>query len=219
MTTYKYRIRAINGSTYSDYSTILTVSTNKPVPNTPSNLAGSNIKSSSVTLTWKDNSGIETGYELQRLSELDVLLSTINLDANSVSFDDSGLEPNTQYQYRVRGIDEIGYSDFSNSIAIITLPNSENSITGEVDRKIDKVSDKIIMNVFPNPNDGHFNIQLSNSSAQKLEIMDNTGRIVYEISNIHDSPVNVDMGEAAPGIYILRMISDGQNLVKKLVIK
>src|SRR5439155_20818104 len=62
--TYYYRTRAFNLGGESAYSN--TASVVLAPPAAPTNLAGSVTKNGPVTLTWKDNSNNETGFQVER---------------------------------------------------------------------------------------------------------------------------------------------------------
>jgi hypothetical protein len=94
---------------------------------TPSSLTSTATSNSQINLTWADNSGNETGFELQRSTTgpagaFTVLATT---GASVRGYTDTGLSPLTQYCYRVRALrvtsGNTKYSGFSNT-ACATIP-------------------------------------------------------------------------------------------------
>jgi hypothetical protein len=70
-----------------------------------------------VTVTWKDNSNNETGFEVYRAtSTTGPWLIIQTTAAGSTSYSDSqGLQPNTQYYYKVQAINQYGGSGYDSA--------------------------------------------------------------------------------------------------------
>jgi transcriptional regulator CtsR/flagellar hook assembly protein FlgD len=120
-TNYYYRIRAFTATTYSAYSNEVTVTT--AALNAPSALAGIALSSTSVKLTWTDNSTDESGFVIEQkvgAGGTYVQLGTFTA-ANAVTFTSTGLLPSTTYYYRIRAFNT-GYSAYSNEISVTTAP-------------------------------------------------------------------------------------------------
>ena len=91
-------------------------------PKAPENLAVVALGQTQMTLTWKDKSGNETGFKLERgLGTVDSLGATTatftqiaTIDADCTSFVDSGLSDSTDYAYRLRSYNDDGDSGYSN---------------------------------------------------------------------------------------------------------
>jgi hypothetical protein len=75
----------------------------------------------SITLGWEDVSDSETGFSLER-SRSDSLhfIEIAVLTAYTTSFEDSLLDPGTQYYYRLRSYNQTDWSDYSEIISGIT---------------------------------------------------------------------------------------------------
>ncbi|KAF0140013.1 MAG: fibronectin type III domain-containing protein [Stygiobacter sp.] len=104
-----------NGSVY----------TNKPPltkPNAPTELTVTNITSYRVELGWKDNSGNESGFIIERKNgPNDPWLDSDTTAVNVVVHHDSGLTPNKEYHYRVSAYNSEGESSYSNEVNATTL--------------------------------------------------------------------------------------------------
>jgi len=97
-------------------------------PNPPSNLRGSVPSRTQVNLLWTDNANNEDGFTLQR-ADAGVgqggqcgTFVTIqpSLPANTTGFNDTGLEANHWYCYRVRAFNGGRNSSWSNTLSIRT---------------------------------------------------------------------------------------------------
>ena len=92
------------------------------VPIAPSNLSVINFSTSTTALSWQDNANNENGYKVER--SLDgILFTTIaTTTANTISFSDRGLTPETIYVYRVHAFNIGTVSQYSNTVSVTTLP-------------------------------------------------------------------------------------------------
>jgi hypothetical protein len=87
-------------------------------PSSPLSLTAKATWSSSIVLTWKDNSNDETGFKIQRkegaCDSANVWSLIATKGANVTSHTNSGLIPNTTYSYQVRAYNGDGNSSYSN---------------------------------------------------------------------------------------------------------
>ncbi len=75
----------------------------------------------SLKLNWADRSNNETGFEIWRSTSANGSYSLVQtVAANSTSYTDQGLIPNTQYFYQVRAVNGIAQSDYSIIASAIT---------------------------------------------------------------------------------------------------
>lgn len=121
-TSYFYRIRAVNGTGNSTYTTHANATTPQSTPAAPSNFSVVSASSSSSNLSWTDNSTTELEFEIERSisSESGFALITTVL-ANTTMYTDVNLASGTTYYYRVRAANGGGYSDYT-PVANIRLP-------------------------------------------------------------------------------------------------
>ena len=132
-TQYCYKVRAIktaDGRTrYSNFSNTACATTLAPrPPNAPSNTQVVAASDSRIDVSWQDNSANETGFEVHR--SIDGSTGTFMLLATTAAGvtarGDLGLNPSTQYCYKVRAFITVNslasFSDFSNTACATTLP-------------------------------------------------------------------------------------------------
>ena len=82
--------------------------------NAPSNLTATTLSSSSIRLTWSDNSNNETGFRIERSVNNGSFSFLTNVSANQTFFTNSSLQPNTTYRYRVFAFNGSATSTASN---------------------------------------------------------------------------------------------------------
>ncbi len=93
--------------------------TNTPLA--PSNLIAAATSSSSISLSWTDNSMIEDGYKIERKTGSGAFSEIFATAANATAYIDNGLSANTAYTYQVRAHNANGNSSYSNSASATTL--------------------------------------------------------------------------------------------------
>jgi len=92
------------------------------IPTAPTTLSATATSAAGIKLTWLDNAGNETNYQVYRSNNNNqnyVLAAT--LPANTVSFQDTGLFANAAYYYKVNAVGVGGTSAFSNESSALTL--------------------------------------------------------------------------------------------------
>lgn len=117
--TYFYRVRARRGPSFSEYSNIA-AQDGRPTP--PTDLRAEAASSTSIALSWVDNSSNETGFLIERGTDGASFVQVASVGADVVSYTDRGLTPGTRYFYRVRSSSPQGNSPYSNIASASTLP-------------------------------------------------------------------------------------------------
>jgi hypothetical protein len=100
---------------------------------------------------------------------------------------------------------------------LITYSDSPIIIVG----KKDYVPTSSVLNVFPNPTSGKFEVSLiSQASLSKaaLMIFDNTGRPIKQM-DWNGEQLNIDLSSNSKGIYLLKVIAPEWTELKKIVLK
>ena len=121
-TTYYYRVRAYNSMGNSEYSDTTNATTSQSIPNAPSNLQAIVISTSQINLSWHDNSNNETGFKIEQRTGTSGSFTQIGTVGQNVrSFQNTGLNENTTYCYRIRAYNSAGNSGYSNTASATTL--------------------------------------------------------------------------------------------------
>jgi FtsP/CotA-like multicopper oxidase with cupredoxin domain/fibronectin type 3 domain-containing protein len=124
-TRYSYRVLAYNSGGNSAPSNTVTVTTPVGPPVAPSNLTASAIAQSftrSIVLNWSDNSNNETSFEVYRSNNQLTWTRVAVVGANVRTFTNTNLARNTLYYYRVRAVNALGASAYSNIASARTAP-------------------------------------------------------------------------------------------------
>ncbi|MBN9393040.1 MAG: fibronectin type III domain-containing protein [Chloroflexi bacterium] len=104
-----------------DYFPLAITLSNRSVP-TPTGLTATAAGANQVNLSWSDNAGTETGYQVERQQSPTGAFTVIaRLPANSTGYQDTNLKGGLLYGYRVTGYNTYGQSPYSN-LATVVLP-------------------------------------------------------------------------------------------------
>ncbi|GAI00348.1 unnamed protein product, partial [marine sediment metagenome] len=83
-------------------------------PDAPSNLIATAVSSSQIDLAWTDNSDDETGFKIERSPDGTTYAEIGQVAADVTTYESTGLDPETEYFYRVRASNAGGDSTYSN---------------------------------------------------------------------------------------------------------
>ncbi len=96
-------------------------SSNPTPPNTPTNLTATAQSSSTINLSWSDNSNNESNFIIERSNNGNNGWTTISTPgANTTSYSDNGLAASSTYYYRVSASNAAGNSGYSNTSSATT---------------------------------------------------------------------------------------------------
>ena len=102
-------------------------------PSAPSGLNATTVSASQINLVWVDNSGIESGFKVERSTASGSGFAQIGTTAANIkTYSSTGLASGTTYYYRVRAWNAAGNSGYSNTDSATTLdtvPAAPSSLT------------------------------------------------------------------------------------------
>ncbi len=199
-TQYYWRVRAIDGTTVSDWSNAWTFTTmmvlNPPVLTFPANNAV-NIPVS-VLLNW-DNATNALNYEYQYNTDASFNNSPVYTVVNSEA-QLSNLSYNTIYYWRVRSI-------ANSTISVWSAANNFKTIN-DVGIE-DNESETAI--IYPNPAKDILNLKIAatDNKAKSIEIYNLLGKMQYQ-SSIVNNQIQINVTDFSKGIYILNIKSNNK---------
>ena len=205
---YTYRVKAGNylyGE--SDYVTTQPITYNySTAPNKPYGLAGT-ISASKVDLKWYDDSNKEENYILERSVDNNTTFTELKkLDRNVNVYSDMTVTAGKTYYYRVKAMNTVGSSEFSNIF--------QAKISGGSGLLNDTE-----FNIFPNPTLDK--ITLSTPSGLKDEsfsvlVLDQNNIEIFK-KNFNSPKFDINMKEFKSGVYNIILKTTSETLSKKVV--
>ncbi len=116
---YTYRVSAFNEDGFSNYSfnslAVTDSVDNINPPARPINLTAEAVSESEIALQWEDNSSNEDLFSIERsIDRTTGYVEIARVGTNTKRFQDTELQSNTVYYYRVRSGNEGGFSGYSN---------------------------------------------------------------------------------------------------------
>jgi hypothetical protein len=145
--TYVYRVRALGFMGASDPSNTIevTVDLGDP-PAAPSNLTAE-LSDADVVLSWQDNSNNESQFYVERCQGAGCTdFAGVGMtEANITSWTDYDTIAGESYTYRVRAWNSNGFSDYSNTVTMITpgVPNNSPVLDLIGDRSVDELTELV----------------------------------------------------------------------------
>lgn len=131
-TTYYYRVRALNGITYSAYSSVASDTTFTLAPGSPTDLVATPINTSEIDLVWVDNSTDEYGFIIQQSANGIDWTTIFTTGPNVESYAVTSLVEGTEYYFQVLATGPGGDSDPTNIVDVGTFLAAPSDLTAEV---------------------------------------------------------------------------------------
>lgn len=122
---YTYRVRAYNAAGNGAYSANVS---KKTLLAAPTGVTADASSASVINLTWDDSEG-ETGYRVEKLSGTAWVVVGTTLAADHTSLSVTGLAGGTSYAFRVRALNDGGWSAQSTSGTALTKPAAPATLT------------------------------------------------------------------------------------------
>ncbi|MBD5778006.1 M6 family metalloprotease domain-containing protein [Pelagicoccus sp. NFK12] len=89
-------------------------------PSAPNSLTSTSQSYDRISLSWADSSSDEHGFKIERSIQGGSWTEIASTSANITSYQDSGLQPDTSYAYRVKAYNLGGSSAYSNTSTVVT---------------------------------------------------------------------------------------------------
>ena len=73
--------------------------------------------------------------------------------------------------------------------------------------------------IYPNPSTGLFTVSTGNKAIDKVEVYDVTGKVVLSLNNFSgiNTQSTLDLRNVSGGIYFIKISSENQNIVKRII--
>ena len=162
-----------------------------------------------ATLTWKDNTNNETGFEIERSTDGTTFVKVGDAAVNIVTFTNDNLKDGIKYFYRLRTITLEGKSKYSNVAEVTTTK----ILVSE------PLEDDLLINVSPNPTSENVKIQAFGKTFD-FSLTNLSGKSIVENSGNLDAVnqlVNGKLSTLPAGIYLLKIQKGDRTKVLKII--
>lgn len=204
---YSYFISA--GNTFGESATTDTLRITVPftsVPNAPYGLKAAR-SGGNVVLTWLDDSNAEATFSIERAPAGTTTFTVVGTTArNIVTFTNEGVAGNTGFVYRVRAINPVGSSAFSNT-ASVSGTTGTGFVAGD-------------WAIYPNPTSNTLRVDLTElnlTGAYSVRILDGMNRELMRKGFDASTGTVLDLSSLREGTYTLMVVGEGTRMTKKVV--
>ncbi len=224
---YYYRIHSYNLSGYSGYSPIVAIKTlARPKP--PQGVRIDSVSFDAVKLVWNKYNEPGEQIEIQRKkgqSFMSRFYQIATVGILDTFFIDTGLQDSTYYSYRLRIINSIGNSLFSDTVSAFTFKNPTSVKTeGKLSKKF------FLEQNYPNPFNPvtviNYRIDSPNGGSVlvDLSVYDLTGKKIVTLVNEKQPPgeysINFEAEKLTSGVYIYKLSANNNQhkMSRKMVL-
>lgn len=191
---------------------------------TPSNLTTTNITSMSAKFNWASVSGAKS-YAVRYKKSQGGSWINVNVAATATSYTVNGLLPSQKYQWEIRT--KCGGGSQSNWSSAVKFKTASAKIGDLVTDAPAGISGDPVINLYPNPNHGNFNLEMELPSAEDqsatMQIFNALGLLIQtrDVSiqnNLLRESLSLDGGLAA-GNYLIRIITGEQVYTSRFILQ
>jgi hypothetical protein len=206
-TPYQVRVQADcgNGSTslWTEAATFTTLPDDTPEPcDVPTGLTVSAVTDESITITWDDNTNVDS-WNIQYSAAGGALNSTTS---NTNSYTINGLQPETAYSVQVQANCSNGnVSEWSSAVTGTTTTGIDSWLANSV-------------SLYPNPAKEYVDIRVDGElNVKMMEVYDVYGKLINTV-NVIENPTRLNVSGLANGMYFVRVTTE-EGVVTKTFVK
>jgi hypothetical protein len=194
------------------------------VPTAPSNLTAGAIGSTQINLAWTDNSDNELGFSVERRTRQSAFAVIGTVASGVTAFSNTGLQPNTTYEYRVQAYNPAGASAYSNTARAKTRRAGL-----DVNAASSVIENGHSISCYPNPFNPSttFSYALSEPAQVSLKIYNSLGQLVktvveeFQAEGYYSATwdgKNETGATVSSGIYLYRMTAGKLNETRRMLL-
>jgi len=186
------------------FSNTLTVLT---LPIAPLSINYEQISANSFSLSWTTVQNVDY-YEIELAMDEtfeDIIETIDSVSQNNYNYQSSAIG-SSEIFVRIRSKNSTGYSSYSEPITVVILG-------------LEVL--KTIFRVFPNPGESWITVGVEGVlDFKEIEITSLSGKIqTIKVFSVSENEMKIDVSNLPKGIYIIRLITNGQTLSRKILLK
>ena len=170
-------------------------------------------------LIWTPYEGMSFNtYDIYRANSAGQYQLIGSVSAANTSFTDIN-PPSFVLNYKVAITHPGGCSPSSKGSNQSYMQTSSNIVTVDNSNGLGELSG-INLNVYPNPNDGYFNVSFTDKVYRKIELLNVLGQVIYSI-NTDETKVVINKAEnsIAKGVYTLHVVQGDKQVNVRVVVE
>jgi hypothetical protein len=176
------------------------------IPNAPYGLKGS-VSGTKVDLKWYDDSNKEENYVLERSVDNSTAFAELKkLDRNATTYSDNTVAAGKKYYYRIKAVNSIGSSVYSN-----IFEASVTSGSGFVNN--------VEFSIFPNPTLDFVSVKISSDEIRSpinISIFDQNNMEVLN-KNYDPRNIKINLENFDSGVYNMIIKTESESISRKIV--
>lgn len=181
------------------------------IPENPYDLKG-RLTNGKIFLNWKDDTLREENFEVERSEDDETTFERVGMtNRNSLMFTDSTMQGGKTYKYRVRAVNTLGASGYTNMVTF-TMPAVVATTSSTL------VED--LISVFPNPAVSQVRVSLPEFISEEggfVSIFDQSQKLIYRSKiSVNNNEYSFDMQNLRDGMYMVVITTDTQKISKKI---
>lgn len=225
-TKYFYTLRVAfqnaNGIYWSDFTSLNNFTTLSGPCEAPSGLNSSKVSFNAAQINW--TSYPNALYYRTRYREA----GTSNWNKGKVGVNKSSLPlwnltPNTSYEWQVKSM--CSFTQFLGSrwspMQSFSTPPAPPGANFRI-KSVPADAQNDLLTIFPNPNNGQFNLQFSEEIDEQFEltIMDISGKVIYQKNYSQSNQlIQLETGIDNAGLYLIRLLSPSKQITKRFIVQ
>ncbi len=154
---------------------------------------------------------------VENLQKVEALSNSINANVWNTSYSLEAYntdEPVFSVRFMKKG-DEFSQEDFTYASAFINGKKVDVNFTKATDNALGIENNAFNVSVYPNPANNMFQVEVAEESS--IQLIDMNGKVLRSIENVSDR-TEVHTGELSSGIYMVRIASESNTIIKRIVI-
>lgn len=217
-TSYKYRVKTVCTNGASNYTAEYSFTTIANATCSPaSNIAGSNLSSSGVRISYSLPSGLSSAsLEYRKASITSWTSKSITTNSNYVDL--TGLSPSTTYYFRIKTVCTNGSVNYTNEF-YCTTTSFKNAMIGSINSD-PAIYEGFNVMCYPNPASITLYVKILGGSDQIFEVKLTSivGQIVFHNNFSGNELQEIDVQKLTKGLYILLINANNETKSVKIII-
>ncbi|MBK6266353.1 T9SS type A sorting domain-containing protein [Marivirga sp. S37H4] len=197
---YEYKTKSTVGIFTSEFSNTFNYTTPESAFLEVPYELNTNIQNDQITISWEYDQAV-LGFEVLKLTGTESEFGVADT-VETTTFNDQDIELFQTYNYKIKAFNAFESSDYAELESALITAQSE------------RLSSKL--KAFPVPATDKLSISMDGTKIQNIHLINTQGKIVLKQTAEKDN-LTLDIKSLEKGIYLLKVISNGEYAIKRIV--